>query len=107
MRTEERTAGRHEQDELEAYAARAVERYRQEQKARRRQRQAEGIAAAKARGVRFGRPESPIPPNFGEIVEAWEKKAITLEVVLRICNMCESTFHRRLKEYRQECGIKK
>lgn len=107
MRTEEQTLRQHEQEELEAYAAQAVERYRQEQAARRRQRQAEGIAAAKARGVRFGRPETRIPPNFGEIVDAWEKKDISLEAVLRICSMCESTFHRRLKEYRQRCGNKK
>ena len=39
-----------------------------------RKRQAEGIAAAKARGVRFGRPEKPIPDNFNELVRQWEKK---------------------------------
>lgn len=39
-----------------------------------RQRQAEGIAAAKARGVRFGRPEKEIPDDFEEIVAAWEQK---------------------------------
>ena len=39
-----------------------------------RQRQAEGIAAAKARGVRFGRPEKKIPADFEEIVAAWEQK---------------------------------
>ena len=39
-----------------------------------RQRQAEGIAAAKARGVRFGRPEKEIPADFEEIVAAWEQK---------------------------------
>ena len=38
------------------------------------QRQAEGIAAAKARGVRFGRPEKEIPDDFEEIVAAWEQK---------------------------------
>ena len=39
-----------------------------------RKRQAEGIAAAKAKGVRFGRPEIAMPDNFGEIVRRWEKK---------------------------------
>ena len=39
-----------------------------------RKRQEQGIAAAKARGVRFGRPEKPVPDNFGKIVSDWEKK---------------------------------
>ena len=39
-----------------------------------RQRQAEGIAAAKARGVHFGRRAKPLPDNFAEIYERWAKK---------------------------------
>ena len=39
-----------------------------------RQRQAEGIAAAKARGVRFGRPPLPLPENFQEVCRAWRGK---------------------------------
>ena len=43
-----------------------------------RQRQAEGIAAAKARGVKFGRPPTVLPDNFAEIHRAWRQKKITL-----------------------------
>ena len=65
-----------------------------------RQRQAEGIAAAKARGVRFGRPEKEIPAGFGEIVAAWEQKQLPISEVLTRCDMSEATFYRRLREYR-------
>ena len=65
-----------------------------------RQRQAEGIAAAKARGVRFGRPEKEIPAGFGEIVAAWEQKQLPISEVLTRCDMSEATFYRRLREHR-------
>lgn len=65
-----------------------------------RQRQAEGIAAAKARGVIFGRPAKDVPDNFGKIVKAWEHKRISFDEALRQCNMSESTFYRRLREHR-------
>lgn len=67
-----------------------------------RQRQAEGIAAAKARGVRFGRPQIEIPDHFGRIVQAWERKEITFREAIRQCDMSEATFYRRLREYRTE-----
>lgn len=65
-----------------------------------KKRQAQGIAAAKAKGVKFGRPESPLPDNFGQIVRKWEKKQITINDVIKLCNMSEATFYRRLREYR-------
>ena len=65
-----------------------------------RQRQAEGIAAAKARGVRFGRPKKEIPADFGEIVAAWERKQLPISEALTRCDMSEATFYRRLREYR-------
>lgn len=65
-----------------------------------RQRQAEGIAAAKARGVRFGRPQKKLPDDFALLVYAWEKKQITMEHMLELCQMSESTFYRRLREFR-------
>ncbi len=65
-----------------------------------RKRQAEGIAAAKARGVKFGRPKKKVPDNFGRIVEQWECRTLSLEDVLSQCNISEATFYRRLKEYR-------
>ena len=65
-----------------------------------RQRQAEGIAAAKARGVRFGRPQIQLPDHFGQIVAAWERGEITIHEVIRQCDMSEATFYRRLREFR-------
>lgn len=67
-----------------------------------RQRQAEGIAAAKARGVRFGRPQIIMPEYFGKTVRSWERKEITMEEAVRRCGVSESTFYRRLREYRSE-----
>ena len=67
-----------------------------------RKRQAEGIAAAKARGVRFGRPEIPLPQNFGQIVSEWEQKSLSLQDALRISGMSEATFYRRLRIYRMQ-----
>lgn len=65
-----------------------------------RKRQAEGIVAAKARGVKFGRPEKTAPDDFGRIVRAWEQKKLTFADALEKCNMSEATFYRRLREYR-------
>lgn len=65
-----------------------------------RRRQMEGIAVAKAQGVRFGRPEIASPRNFERIIEKWEKKQLTFQEVLMQCNMSKSTFYRRLREYR-------
>ncbi len=66
------------------------------------QRQAEGIAAAKARGVQFGRPQIKLPDHFGQIVQAWERKEITVHEAILQCGVSESTFYRRLRRYRQE-----
>ena len=65
-----------------------------------KERQLQGIAAAKARGVRFGRPEKKLPHDFNALIQQWEKKKITLSEVLEQCKMSESTFYRRLREYR-------
>ena len=67
-----------------------------------RKRQAQGIAAAKKRGVRFGRPEKPIPEGFAETVKLWEKKEIDIKAVLEMCGLKEATFYRRLREYRMK-----
>lgn len=72
-----------------------------------RQRQAEGIAAAKARGVRFGRPQINMPEYFVKTVRSWERKEITVEEAVRRCGVSESTFYRRLREYRAERRVKK
>lgn len=65
-----------------------------------KKRQAEGIAAAKANGVKFGRPEIEVPDDFAKIVRAWEQKMLSFSEVLKKCNMSEATFYRRLREYR-------
>lgn len=67
-----------------------------------RKRQAQGIAAAKKRGVRFGRPEKPMPEGFAETVNLWEKKEIDIKAVLEMCGLKEATFYRRLREYRMK-----
>ena len=64
-----------------------------------RQRQAEGIAAAKKRGVRFGRPTKEAPPDFDEIIVKWQKKEMPLDEILRQYGMSESTFYRFCKTY--------
>jgi DNA invertase Pin-like site-specific DNA recombinase len=58
-----------------------------------RRRQAEGIAAAKARGVKFGRPERPLPDNFERIREQWREKKITLQQAAEACGMPQRTFY--------------
>lgn len=57
-----------------------------------RQRQAEGIAAARARGVRFGRPPKPLPSNFQYFYYQWKHGMITGAAAARSCGMPLSTF---------------
>ena len=64
-----------------------------------RKRQAEGIAAAKQRGVKFGRPVKKVPEDFGEIIAAWQKGKLDFEEVLKKCDMSRATFYRRLREF--------
>ena len=64
------------------------------------QRQAEGIAAAKARGVQFGRPAMPLPDNFAAIVSDWEAKRISIQEAVRRSGFSKATFYRRLRKYR-------
>ena len=67
-----------------------------------RQRQAEGIAAAKQRGVRFGRPPTPLPADFPEICTAWREKRLTLKEAASACGMAPGTFYDRAKRLEQE-----
>ena len=66
------------------------------------QRQVEGIAAAKARGVRFGRPSIKLPEDFQNVVEQWESGEVSVNEILEYCGMSESTFYRRLREVRAD-----
>jgi DNA invertase Pin-like site-specific DNA recombinase len=68
-------------------------------------RQAEGIAAAQLRGVRFGRPETPTPDDFKRIVGKWEKRQIPLDEVLGTCSMSRATFYRKYRENRSANGM--
>lgn len=63
-----------------------------------RWRQQEGIAAAKARGVRFGRPPLPLPENFNAIYQAWRGRKITLRQAAEACGMPEGTFYGKARK---------
>ena len=56
-----------------------------------RRRQQEGIAAAKARGVKFGRPPLPLPENFYEVHRRWRNKELTLRQAAEACGMPAGT----------------
>lgn len=64
-----------------------------------RQRQAEGIAAAKARGIRFGRPPQPLPDKFDQAYSQWKSGKITGSAAARTCGMPISTFRYRAGIY--------
>jgi len=57
-----------------------------------KQRQEEGIQAAKARGVKFGRPPIPLPENFYEVHKLWREKKLTIKQAAKACGLAESTF---------------
>lgn len=64
-----------------------------------RQRQAEGIAAAKARGVKFGRPPRPVPDNFYQVRQDWRNKKITLQQAAVACAMPVTTFYEKAVQF--------
>ena len=64
-----------------------------------KQRQAEGIAAAKAKGIKFGRPPLPLPDNFYEVHKAWRSKKITLKQAAEACNMPVGTFYGKARKF--------
>lgn len=64
-----------------------------------KQRQAEGIAAAKARGVKFGRPQIPLPDNFYEVYSRWKKKELTVTEAAKLCGLSKSTFHDKARKF--------
>ncbi len=64
-----------------------------------RQRQVEGIAAAKAKGIRFGRPPKPLPENFHSCYQRWKQGDITGTAAARECGMPLSTFRYRAEVY--------
>lgn len=64
-----------------------------------KQRQAEEIAAAKAKGIKFGRPPLPLPDNFYEVDKAWRSKKITLKQAAEACNMPVGTFYGKARKF--------
>jgi len=66
-----------------------------------RQRQAEGIAAAKARGVRFGRPPLPLPDNFDKLCNEWINGKVSTKKAAAACNMHEKTFYSKAIKYKK------
>lgn len=64
-----------------------------------RQRQAEGIAAAKARGVKFGRPPVPLPENFYAVHQAWRGGKLPLREAAQKCGMPVSTFYAKARQF--------
>lgn len=65
------------------------------------QHQMEGIAAAKLRGVRFGRPRKPIPENFSDVKKRWETGIISSRQAARELHIAQDTFLRWVREHRQ------
>lgn len=65
------------------------------------QRQMEGIAAAKLRGVRFGRPRKPIPENFSDVKKRWETGIISSRQAARELHIAQDTFLRWVREHRR------
>ena len=67
-----------------------------------KQRQAEGIAAAKMRGVQFGRPAGKLPDNFVVVYMQWKEGEISVSTAAMMCGMPRSTFYRRAVNYEKE-----
>lgn len=63
-----------------------------------KERQREGIDAAKARGVRFGRPERPLPVNFIPVYREWKNKKIPLSMAAKACGLPQGTFYNKAKK---------
>ena len=64
-----------------------------------RQRQAEGIAVAQAKGIRFGRPPQERPETLNEVCDAWNKQEISLRSAARTLGVT----HRTFKKWAYEC----
>ena len=63
-----------------------------------RERQAQGIAAARARGVKFGRPEKQLPPNFYNVLEKWQRQELSARKAAQECDMPITTFLKKAKQ---------
>lgn len=84
----------------ELFLAAADQRRREE----RRRKQAEGIAEAKAKGVRFGRAAKPVPENFDEFHQAWREGRLSLQQAAAACGMARGTFYSAAVRREQSAG---
>ena len=66
-----------------------------------KKRQAEGIAAARTKGVRFGRPPKTLPENFSEVVGRWESGMLSMSEALELTDFKKSTFYSHLRSHRK------
>ncbi|MDR1605258.1 MAG: recombinase family protein [Gracilibacteraceae bacterium] len=64
-----------------------------------RNRQAQGIAAARARGVHLGRPSQKPPENFIELAKQWQRGKLATVEFRRQTGLTETTLYRRLREH--------
>lgn len=67
-----------------------------------RERQREGIEAARLRGVRFGRPRTPVPENFEQACGKWISEEISGREAAKQCNMPSSSFYRKAGDFHSE-----
>lgn len=68
-----------------------------------RQRQAEGILAARQRGIHFGRPKIELPENFQSVCIRWKNKELTMKEAAKQCGLAESTFYDKAGNMKSEC----
>lgn len=69
---------------------------------RTKKRQAEGITAARANGIKFGRPPKILPPEFFPVYERWINKEITAVAAFHELGTSKNTFYRWVKQYKRE-----
>ena len=72
-----------------------------------RQRQDEGSATAKARGVQFGRDPRPLPENFWTAYEAWKAKRMTIQEAAKACGLPRSTFYDKVQKHEMQLRIQR
>ncbi len=68
-------------------------------------RQAEGIAVAIQKGVKFGRPAIDVPNNWDKLYKQWKAKEITAVNFMSEVNMTKATFYRKIKEYENNLEV--
>ena len=78
-----------------------IEKAQERESKQRKKLQADGISAAKARGVQFGRPRLKIPKNFPLIYEQCKNKTLTVTAAAKMLHMSRTSLHRMLAQYEE------